>query len=150
MSESRRNDEYHRADPAYRKRMLILLAVVFVAGSLGLFGLRAWLAGLSVSLARTDPVAYGLSLQYLLTGICLSLAATLAGFGLWLHRVAKAASLERRWPPSSMRTTVDIPVKRLKAADAMASRCRVMAAVLGVCVFALCAWAGVLLGSVLI
>lgn len=126
--------EVHRADPDYRRQMIIWLLAAFVSGSILLFVLVRWLGGLSSGAAGHDPAELSIRLQQLMAGLCLLLAAGLAGLAHWLHRAAGQTLQEKRWPPKDMQTTTDVPVRYLSSAEAVARQLR-----LGVLAFAVLA-----------
>ena len=144
MSEHRHSGEYHRADPQYRKRMQAWLGFTLVAGVAFLLGLWVWLGRLDASV---DLERYEQWLNRLLAGLCLMLAAASAGFGLWLHRLARACKQERRWPPTTMRTSADVRIRYLTSADALVTQMRAGAFALGLFALALSGWSAWLLWS---
>ena len=105
MKEQRNSNEYHRADPGYRRRMQILLVVVLVVGGIGLFLLHRWLSGLDSVVAGGDLFAYERSLHLALGGVSLLLGAAAAAFATWLFRLSAltrssdAGRLPRCVPP---------------------------------------------------
>jgi hypothetical protein len=133
MTESRHSGEYHHADPAYRKLMMVWLAMSVIIGAAFLFALQLWLGHLSATVGATDPDRLLVSLQRLLAGICLLLAAATGGLAAWIYRVAKQTRLERRWPPIAMRTTKDVRIRYLTSADTLVSQ--LMATTIGLGLF---------------
>jgi len=131
MTEPRQSGEFHQADPAYRRQMTIWLIVSVVAGAIFLFVLQRWLHHLSATLGSSNPFQMLVWLQRVLAGVCLLLAASAAGFAISVHRAAKQARLERRWPPSAMRTARDVRIRYLTSADALVSQLKVVAVALG-------------------
>ena len=118
MDQPRPQGEIHRADPAYRKQMWMWCAVALVAGAIALFALDRWLVA-----TRADPaVDFHATLQRVLAGVCLLLAALAVAFGLWLRRIGEATRQERRWPPTAMRTSQDVRVRYLTSADALVAQ----------------------------
>jgi cation transport ATPase len=132
MSEQRHSGEYHHADPAYRKQMTILLVVSVVVGAIFLLALQQWLAHLSATLGASDPYRLQSWLQRILATVCVVLAVSGAGLALWIYRVGKQTRLERRWPPSAMRTTRDVRIRYLTSADALVSQLMLLAGTLSV------------------
>ena len=126
MTEPRHSGEYHHADPAYRKQMLALLAACVVIGGISLFALQQWLNHLSATVGGSDPYLMLVWLQRILAGVCLLLAAIGIGFAIYVHRIGKQVRLERRWPPSTMRTTRDVRIRYLTSADALGSQLTVL------------------------
>jgi hypothetical protein len=141
MSQPRQEGEIHRADPAYKRQMWAWFAFTVVAGAVVLFALDRWLDALRAGMAADQGVTFGLWLQRITAGLCVMFAVAAAVFGLWLRRLAEATRRERRWPPSSMRTSSDIRVRYLTSADALVLQFRVGAAILFVLATLLLAWA---------
>lgn len=141
MSDIPHSGEYHRADPVYRRQMQVFLAVTVVVGLAALAVLHYWLAGLGDKLAAGDLFGYETWLHRLLGGLCLLLAATAGGFAQWLYRMASATKGERRWPPSSMRTSADVRIRYLTSADSLVAQLKFGALGLGLLAVALTAWA---------
>lgn len=135
------NGEFHRADPTYRRQMQVFLGLTLVAGVVGLVALQAWLSKLGANAASGDLATYETRLRWLLAGLCLLLGAASAGFSVWLHRMAKASRSERRWPPSSMRTSADVRIRYLTSADTLVTQMKATATALTVLSLGLCAWA---------
>ena len=133
--------EFHRADPAYRRQMQVVLIAVVAAGLLVLYGLQLWLRNLSAGAAHGDLFTYQAWLNRLLAGLALLLAVAATGFSQWLYRMARAAADERRWPPSSMRTSSDVRIRYLTSADALVGQVRGTAVALGVLGAILAGWA---------
>jgi hypothetical protein len=130
MTEPRHSGEYHQADPAYRKQMIVLLVACVVIGAIFLFALQQWLSHLTATLGGSDPYRMLVWLQRILAGVCLLLAASGIGFAVYIQRMGKQARLERRWPPSAMRTTRDVRIRYLTSADALVSQLMVLAVAL--------------------
>lgn len=145
MSE-RQQGEVHRADPAFKRQMAGWVAFTVVAGSIALFALNRWLGSMR-SLAGDDPAQAQLWLQRVIAGICVGLAIVAAVYALRLRAIAAATRRERRWPPSTMRTTEDVRVRYLTSADALVSQMHVGAATLWVLAAALLGWAAWLFWS---
>lgn len=116
--------EFHRADPAYRRQMQIVLALTVVFGAAALAALHWWLGRLGAQAGAGDLEIYETWLHRLLAGLCLVLAAAAAGFGQWLYRTARATGKERRWPPTAMRTSSDVRIRWLTSADALVTQLR--------------------------
>ena len=141
MSDQFNKGEFHRADPAYRRQMKVLLAATVVIGLLLLVALHFWLAKLGASAARGDLFGYERWLHRLLGGLCLMLALTSAGFALWLFRISAATRTERRWPPSSLRTSADVRIRYLTSADSLVTQMRAGAFALLLLALGLGGWA---------
>ena len=131
MSEQRQNGEYHRADPVYRRQMQVVLALTTVVGIAALAALHLWLRKLGATAGSGDLFTYANWLNRLLGGLCLVLGVTAAGFALWMHRIATASNAERRWPPSSMRTSADVRIRYLTSADSFVAQLRAGAFAVG-------------------
>lgn len=141
MAQLGNNGELHRADPAYRRQMQVWLAFTVVLGVLLLVGLQWWLGKISANAATGDLYSYQAWLHRLLAGLCLVLGAAAVGFAQWLYRMALASSVERRWPPSSMRTSADLRIRYLTSADSLVTQLKATAIALAVLALLLCAWA---------
>ena len=141
MGNEDRQGDFHKADPAYRRQMMVLLAIVVVIGAAALVGLQFWLTKLGARANAGDLLGYETWLNRLLAGLCLLLAASAAGFGVWLMRTAQATRLERRWPPSSMRTSSDVRIRYLTSADALVTQLQGAVVVLFVLAALLGGWA---------
>jgi hypothetical protein len=135
------NGEFHRADPAYRRQMQIWLVLTVLVGAAVVVGLQWWLGRLGSSARMGDLFVYETWLHRLLGGLCLLLGAASAGFAWWIHRVAEASRVERRWPPSSMRTSADVRIRYLTSADSLVGQLRATAIALFAMAVLLCGWA---------
>lgn len=142
------NGEFHRADPAYRRQMQVFLVLTLVLGIVALVALQLWLRKLGGNARLGDLASYQSWLHWLLAGLCIVLGTAAAGFSYWLFRMAQASRSERRWPPSSMRTSADVRIRYLTSADSLVSQLKATALALAVLAVALCAWAGWLMWSV--
>jgi hypothetical protein len=116
MKDQRNTGEYHKADPAWRRRMQVLLVLSLAAG-LGLLGLLHW--WLARNAHAPDPMR---SLYIGLGAVCLLLGLVAAVFAIWLYRLAAATRAERRWPPSHMRTSADVRIRYLTSADSLVAQ----------------------------
>lgn len=141
------NGEFHRADPAYRRQMQVFLVITLLAGIAALVGLQLWLGKLGANAQFGDLANYQSWLHWLLAGLCVVLGTAAAGFSYWLFRMATAAHSERRWPPSSMRTSADVRIRYLTSADALVSQLKATALALALLAVGLCGWAAWLLWS---
>ena len=139
MKEQRNNGEFHRADPAWRRRMQWLLAVIALLGLAGVAGLHLWLSN-PRGFSGGDPTAYENSLYRVMGGICIGFGVVAAGFSTWLFRIAAASRAERRWPPSSMRTSADVRIRYLTSADALVTQMRAGAFALALLAAGLVGW----------
>jgi hypothetical protein len=111
--------------------MQIVLATTIVVGVAALLALHLLLRKLGATASQGDLFAYQAWLNRLLAGLCLVLAVTGAGFAHWMHRIAMASKAERRWPPSSMRTSADIRIRYLTSADSLVAQLRAGAFAIG-------------------
>ena len=145
MNQPRQQGEIHRADPAYKRQMWAWFAFTVVAGAVVLFALDRWLGTLRAGMAVDQGVAFALWLQRLIAGLCVLFAVVAVIFGVWLRQLATATHNERRWPPSTLRTSSDIRVRYLTSADALVQQFRAGALVLFALAAALLAWAAWLL-----
>ena len=139
MSEQRNKGEYHRADPAWRRTVIGLLLAMVVLGVGALFGLRYWLDRMHAQ-AAGDVFAYHQSLAHALAGLCLALAFVAICFAAWMFRLAAATRADRRWPPSSMRTSSDVRIRYLTSADALVTQLKAGAFALLLTALALAGW----------
>ena len=137
LKDQRNDGEFHRADPAWRRRMQWLLGAIALLGVGALVALQLWLNGRAQA---GDPAAFHRALTHLIAVLTLVLAAAAAIFGIWLFRLASATKAERRWPPSAMRTSSDVRIRYLTSADAMVMQMRAGAIGLALLAAALAAW----------
>ena len=135
MNEQRNNGEFHRADPAWRRRMQVLVVLTAVLGLGAVAWLHRWLGGI-----RGGPAELQQQLGSVLGGLCLVLALVAFVFGFWLYRLAAATRAERRWPPGSMRTSADVRIRYLTSADALVTQMKAGAFGLGLLSAGLAAW----------
>lgn len=104
--------EIHRADKAYRKRALWLLAGVALMCVALLWQLQVWLDQLSVQLGNSDPDTVRAWIRLLLCGMSVALAIPAIGLGLTLRQLGYASRLEGRFPPTQWKTFWDVRVLR--------------------------------------
>ena len=104
--------EIHRADKAYRKRALWLLAGIVVLCGVLLWQLQVWLGHLTVQLENSDPATTRSWVRFLLCGLGMALAVPAVGLGLTLRQLGHAARLEGRFPPAQWKTLRDVRVLR--------------------------------------
>ena len=145
MAQERNSGEFHRADPAWRRTMMVVLVLTAVFGIAALVLLNLWLSRQGVRLSRGDLAGFERSLHQVLAIICLALGAAAAVFSAWLFGVSAATRAERRWPPSQMRTSSDVRIRYLTSADALVTQMRGGAYGLALLALALFAWGGWLL-----
>ena len=124
--------------------MQMLLVVIALLGLGAVAALHWWLSGLTGASAGAMP-DYQQALQRVMGGVCMAFGLAAAAFAFWLFRIAAAARAERRWPPSSMRTSADVRIRYLTSADALASQMRAGALVLALLAAALIGWSAWLL-----
>ena len=141
------NGDFHRADPGYRRQMQVFLVLTLVVGLVAVVALQLWLRKLGANARFGDLASYQDWLHWLLAGLCIVLGTAAAGFSYWLFRMAQATRSERRWPPSSMRTSADVRIRYLTSADTLVSQLKGTALALSLLSVALCAWAGWLVWS---
>jgi hypothetical protein len=124
--------DIHRADPAYRTRTLLLLALTVLACVVFLLLLHAWLERVSGQLMSSDPETLRNWLRGLLAGLGLALAIPALFVGTALRRLAIEARRERRFPPADWKTIRDVRVLRDDSALRWAARTQILGnAVLG-------------------
>ena len=104
--------ELHRADPAYRTRTLLLLALTVLACSVFLLLLHAWLDRVSAELLSSDPETLRNWLRGLLAGLGMALAVPALIVGTTLRRLAAQSRDEGRFPPADWKTIRDVRVLR--------------------------------------
>src|SRR5918993_1541302 len=141
MAEQDRHGEVHRADPAYRRQMQVLLLATVVVGLVAVAALHWWLQSLGARAGAGGLLGHEAWLHRLLGGLCLLLSVSAAVFASWLHRTARDAAVERRWPPSTMRTSADVRVRYLTSADALVAQLRGAAIALAIIALLLAGWA---------
>lgn len=117
------NEPVVRADPALRRRALILALVIAVAGG-------AWVAG-TASRLEADHSTEALQ-QWLLATIGVAVAVALAG-GIPLLLLARQILKTGQFPPPGRRVLRDTPLRRGPAAMRMAWAAIVVTALLWTC-----------------
>ena len=112
--------DIHRADPGFRQRMLILLAICVAAGGVVIALLPGWLASLRDSHAGSDPAELEQLLRMGFTALALLMIAPmllLARQALgWSQRIITADS----FPTADMKTIRDVAVLHGEAAQRVA------------------------------
>ena len=141
MKDHRNTGEYHKADPAWRRRMQVLLVLAAVAGIGLLAFLQFWLA----RIARSGAEGMERSLHSGLGALCLLLGLVALVFAVWLYRLAAATRAERRWPPSHMRTSADVRIRYLTSADSLVVQMKAGAFALGLAALGLLGYGAFLL-----
>jgi hypothetical protein len=145
LKDQRHNGEFHRADPAWRRRMQGVLAVSALLGLAAIAALYVWLSRMDARLSAGDLFAYVRALNQIMAGVCIAIGLAAAAFAAWMFRLAAATRAERRWPPSTMRTSADMQIRYLTSADALVTQMRAGAFVLAVLAIGLLAWGAWLL-----
>ena len=141
MTDHRNSGEFHKADPAWRRRMQIVLGAAVVAGIGLLVLMQLWLA----RLAHGSAEQFQHSLHRGLGFLCLGLGLAGVVFAVWLFRLALATRAERRWPPSNMRTSADVRIRYLTSADSIVAQMKAGAVGLALVAIGLLGWGGWLL-----
>lgn len=116
--------DMHRADRAYRRRNLCLLAAAVPVLALALAGLQAWLGDVVAAFPAMQPGQRREWLRWLLAALFIGLATPLALAARMFHRFASQVRMEERLPPVRWRTWRDVRVMRGPAALAWARRAR--------------------------
>lgn len=104
--------EIHRADKAYRKRALWLLAGIVLMCGVLLWQLQSWLNHLAVQLGNSSPETVRFWVRLLLCGLGVALAVPAVGLGLALRDLGHTSRLEGRFPPAQWKTLRDVRVMR--------------------------------------
>lgn len=108
--------EIHRADPDYRKRAVLLLALTALSCVVLLLLLDAWLRGIVIQLQSSEPDTVRRWLRGLLVGLGMGLAIPAALLGTGLRRLGLASRVQGRFPPGEWKTLRDVRVLRDKDA----------------------------------
>ena len=109
--------EWHRAESAYRRRVLRwLLLAVAVAAAL-LWQLHGWTQDVALHLRDVSPEVAKAWLRVLLGGLGIAIALPLIALGRSLRRFADASRAEGRLPPARWRTLRDVRVLRGAVAE---------------------------------
>lgn len=108
--------DIHRADKAYRKRTLLLLALTVLLCAVVLLLLDGWLRQVNAQLSVSDPDTVRRWLRGLLAGLGIALAVPAALLGAGLRRLGFASRVEGRFPPRGWQTLRDVRVLRDAAA----------------------------------
>jgi len=145
LKDQRNNGEFHRADPAWRRRMQGVLAVSALLGLAAIAALYVWLSRMDARLGAGDLFGYVRALNLVMAGVCVAFGLAAAAFATWLFRLAAATHAERRWPPSSMRTSADMQIRYLTSADVLVGQMRAGAFALALIAIGLLGWGAWLL-----
>ena len=135
--------DIHRADPAYRTRTLLLLALTALACTVFLLLLHAWLQRVTVQLMSSDPDTMRRWLRGLFVSLGLLLAAPALLIGANLRRLGIQSALEQRFPPENWKTLRDVRILREKQAVRWAARTRLLgnvALAIGLCLVLWSLW----------
>ncbi|MEO8160384.1 MAG: hypothetical protein ABI588_03115 [Arenimonas sp.] len=132
MSEQSNNGEFHPADPAYRRRIQLLLALVLVLVVVELVAVNTWLMHAARHLTTTEQFADRHALHYLLAVPSLLLGVFGALVAARMFRLARDTFAARRWPPNGTRSSVDVRIRYLTAAESIAVQVRAGAIALAV------------------
>ena len=136
--------DIHRADPAYRSRTLLLVALTVLACTVFLLLLHAWLQRVTAQLMSSDPDTMRRWLRALFTSLGLLLAAPALLIGANLRRLGIQSNLEQRFPPEEWKTLRDVRILRHEHAVRWAKRTRMLGAAalaLGACLVVWSLWA---------
>ena len=136
--------DIHRADPHARRLAAIGLAAALLGGALLLWWLQSWLT----RLAPGDPSALDVLLWSTAGVTLLTAAVGFAAAGL-LWQIGSRSLAEARFPPATLRTVRDVPIRRGDAARRSARACQagaVAVALLATGVLAWLVWTSLRLG----
>ena len=133
--------EIHRADPAERRRTLVLLLLVAACGALLILGMQRELDGIREQVANGNTDLATGRFMWMARGSFVMLAVVGLITGAVIARSALAVIREQRYPHSGARLLRDRPVVRGKAAVAY-GRLGVLLAAGFVVVGCTGAWAG--------
>ena len=111
-----------------------VLVVVALFGLGAVAWLHHWLGGVRGAGDELQQLGRALG------GLSLALALVSLAFGIWLYRLALATRAERRWPPSSMRTSADVRIRYLTSADALVTQMKAGAFGLALIAVLLAGW----------
>jgi hypothetical protein len=118
--------DIHRADPAYRTRTLLLLALTVIACTVFLLLLHAWLQRVTAQLISSDPDTMRRWLRTLFIGLGLLLAVPALLVGANLRRLGMQSNREQRFPPENWKTLRDVRILRNDQAVRWAARTQVL------------------------
>ena len=121
--------DIHRADPVYRNRTLLLLALTVLACTVFLLLLNAWLQRVTSQLMSSDPDSMRRWLRALFVGLGMLLAVPALLIGANLRRLGIQAEQERRFPPETWKTLRDVRILRDAHAVRWAARTRALGAI---------------------
>ena len=116
-----------------------LLVLIALLGLGAVAALNMWLTSLE-RMSGNDLMAYQHSLHRVMGGVCIGFGLAASAFAVWLFRTAAATRAERRWPPSSMRTSADVRIRYLTSADALVGQMKGGAIGLSLLALGLFAW----------
>ncbi|WP_036103128.1 hypothetical protein [Lysobacter capsici] len=108
--------EIHRADLAYRRRSLWLLAATVLVCAIGLWHWHEWLTTVRDQVANSPPEHARRWLAQAIVLMLLAPVLPLFGWGRGLRRLGAAARAQGRFPPRDWKTYRDVNVLRDRAA----------------------------------
>lgn len=108
--------EIHRADLAYRRRSLWLLAALLGACAIGLWLLHGWLQTVQAHALASAPQEARRWLRGAIAAMLIMPALPSVLWGHSLRRLGRAAREEGRFPPRAWKTYRDVRVLREQAA----------------------------------
>lgn len=135
MSKSLRQVE--PADPTARRRALLAMVVVAIAGAFAYLGLEQWLNQLEVS----DPDHARATLASALLWTSCAMALTVAAFGVYILMLGSRVRNAERFPPPGARVVRDTPVVTGRAARTRGLLMQLIACVMLGCALVLVAMA---------
>lgn len=94
------------ADPAARRRLLVAVALIAVAGVAGLVVLEAWLA----ALRQLDPAESAPRLVATLLWVTGATSLVVAAFGVYAWRLGGRVCASLRFPPPGVAVVRDTPI----------------------------------------
>jgi len=121
------SEEIQRADPAYRRRTLLLLVVAVVLALAVLAGAQRWMQAHAIVGSPRDAalqIRQWIGITATLCGFCL---LALAGHAWWL---SSRAQRDARWPLASARVMRDTRVRRGVAVAPIVRWLRIAAVIL--------------------
>lgn len=134
--------EIHHADPSYRNRTLLLLALTVLLCAVMLLLLDAWLGRINGQLGNSDPDTVRRWLRGLLAGLGIALAVPAGLLGAGLRRLGLASRIEGRFPPQAWKTLRDVRVLRDAHALRWARRTEIAGLVAIILAALLLLWSG--------
>lgn len=114
--------EIHRADLAYRRRSLWLMAALLAACAIGLWLLHDWLQTVQAHAVASAPEDARRWLRGAIVAMLTTAAVPSALWGRSLRRLGRAAREEGRFPPRAWKTYRDVRILREQAASQWSRR----------------------------